>query len=117
MGGETHALKTTLIEVTEKWGMLMGEGVPCPVTFEPEVLLKTKELSKKLKLLDENFEAFRGVVGFETETWVSNENYAMASAFAERLKLMFLAAIPEKEVRDKVEANWFLDDMDETDYM
>ena len=36
---------------------------------------------------------------------------------AELLKLRLLTAIPEKEVRAKTEANWFLDDMDEKDYM
>ena len=115
--GETHALKTTLIEVTEKWGMLMGEGVPCPVAFEPEDLLKTKELSAKLQLADENFEGCRGLVGFETETWVSNENYERAIALAKILKPRLLVAIQEKEVRAKTAANWFLDDMNEKDYM
>ena len=115
--GETHALKTTLIEATEKWGMLMGEGVPCPVAFEPEDLLKTKELSAELQFADKNFETCRGILGFESETWVPNENYERAIALAEILKLRLLEAIPEKEVRAKVASNWFLDDMDEKDYM
>ena len=114
--GETHALKTTLIEATEIWGRLMGEGVPCPVAFEPQDLRKTKELSAKLQVADENFEGCRGMIGFETETWVSNEHYAMAMALAELLKLRVLTEIP-KEVRAKTEANWFLNDMDEKDYM
>ena len=115
--GETHALKTTLIKVTGTWERLMGEGVPCPVAFEPEDLLKTEELSTKLQLADEIFEACRGMIGFETETWVFNENYERAIAIAEILKLRLLAAIPEKEVRAKIEANWFLNDMNEGDYM
>ena len=115
--GETHALKTTLIEATEIWGRLAGEGVPCLVAFEPEDLDKTKELSAKLQAADENFEGCRDMVGFETETWVSNEHYAMAMALAELLKLRVLAEIPEEEVRAKTEANWFLNDMDEMDYM
>lgn len=48
---------------------------------------------------------------------MSNEHYAMAMALAELLKLRVLTAIPEKELRAKTEANWFLDDMDEKDYM
>ncbi|KAI0793924.1 kinase-like domain-containing protein [Fomes fomentarius] len=115
--GETHALKTTLIEATEIWGRLMGEGVPCPVAFEPEDVRKTKELDAKLQVADENFEGCRGMVGFETETWVSNEHYEMAVALAELLKLRLLKEIPEEEVRAKIEANWFLDNMDEGDYM
>jgi hypothetical protein len=41
--------------------------------FEPEDLCKTKELSAKLQVADKIFEGYRGIVGFETETWVSNE--------------------------------------------
>jgi len=115
--GETHALKATLVEATETWGRLAGEGVPCPVTFEPEDLRETKELSAKLQVADENFEGCRGMVDFETETWVSNEHYERAMALAELLKLTVLTAIPEEEVRAKTEANWFLNDMDEKDYM
>ncbi|KAJ7292863.1 protein kinase subdomain-containing protein PKL/CAK/Fmp29 [Mycena rebaudengoi] len=114
--GETHALKTTLIEATEVWGRLMGQGVPCPVAFEPEDLRKTKELSAKLQIADENLEGCRGMIGFESETWVSNEHYKVAMALAELLKLRVLIEIP-KEVRAETEANWFLDDMDEKDYM
>ena len=115
--GETHALKTTLIEATETWGRLTAEGVPCPVAFEPEDVRKTKELSAKLQVADENFEGCRGMIGFETETWVSNEHYERAMDLAELLKLRVLTEIPDKEVRAKIEANWFLNDMDEEDYM
>ena len=115
--GETHALKTTLIEATEIWGRLTGESdVSCPIAFEPEDIRETKELGAKLQVADENFEGCRGMIGFETETWVSNEHHAMAMALAELLKLRVLTEIPE-EVRAKVEANWFLNDMDEKDYM
>ena len=50
------------------------------------------------------------------ETWVSNEHYEMAMALAELLKLRVLTEIP-KEIRAKTGANWFLNDMDEKDYM
>ena len=95
----------------------MGEGVPYPAPFESEDLRKTKELSAKLQVVDENFQGCRGMVGFETETWVSNEHYAMAMALTELLKLRVLAEIPEEEVRAKTEANWFLNDMVEKDYV
>ena len=114
--GETHALKAALIEATEIWGRLMGDGVPCPVEFEPEDLRNTKEQSAKLQVADENFEGCRGMVGFETETWVSNEHYEMAMALAELLKLRVLTEVPE-DLRAKTEANWFLNDIDEGDYM
>lgn len=114
--GETHMLKTMLIETTEIWGTLTGEGVPCPVAFKPKDLCKTKELSVKLQVADKNYEGCRGIIGFETETWVSNKHYAMAMALAELLKLRVLAEILE-ELRDKTETNWFLNDMDEKDYM
>ncbi|KAF8154516.1 hypothetical protein B0H34DRAFT_716832 [Crassisporium funariophilum] len=75
--GETHALKTTLIEVTEKWEMLMGKCVPCPVAFEPEDLLKAKELSERLQVADGDSEACREMIGFEEDTWLSNERTKM----------------------------------------
>ncbi|KAJ7661108.1 protein kinase subdomain-containing protein PKL/CAK/Fmp29 [Mycena olivaceomarginata] len=102
--GESHALKATLIEATEIWERLTGEDVPY------------EELSAKLQVADENFEGCRGMIGFETETWVSNEHYAMAKALAELLKLRVLTEVPE-EIRATTQANWFLDDMDETNYM
>jgi hypothetical protein len=118
--GETHSLKVMLIEATEIWGRLMGEGVPCRIMFEPEDLHKTKEISAKLQVADENFEGCRGIVGsFVTETWVSNKHYEMAVDLAELsvFKLRVLIEIPDKGVRAKVEGNWFLNDMDEKDYV
>ena len=41
----------------------------------------------------------------------------MAMALTELLMLRALAEIPEEEVRAKTEASWFLNDMDEKDYM
>ena len=41
----------------------------------------------------------------------------MAMPLAELLKLRALAEIPEEAVRAKTEASWFLNDMDEKDYM
>ena len=112
--GETHSLKATLIEAMEIWGKLTGEGgpVPCPLMFEPQDLHKMKELSAKLQVADENFEGCQGMVGFEMETWVSNEHYVMAVALAELLKLRVLTEIPDEEVRAKIEGNWFLNNMD-----
>ena len=99
------------------WEKLTGGGVPCPIVFEPEDLQKTKELSEKLKGADETFQMCRSGIGFEEEAWVSNEHYEMAVALAELLKSRVLATMQDKELRDKLEANWFLDDMDEEDYM
>ena len=75
----------------------MGEtyGGRC-VVFEPEDLRQTKELGSELQVADENFEGCRGMIGSETETWMSNEHYAMAIALAELLKLRVLTEIPKK---------------------
>ena len=40
--GESHALNTALLETTETWGRLMGEGMPCTVAFEPENLARRR---------------------------------------------------------------------------
>jgi hypothetical protein len=85
--------------------------------FEPEDLRETKEQSAKLQVADEIFEGCQDMVGFGPETWVPNEHYEMAMKLAELLKLRVLTAIPEKEAQAKIAANWWLDGMDEKDYM
>ncbi|ETW78748.1 hypothetical protein HETIRDRAFT_386942 [Heterobasidion irregulare TC 32-1] len=114
---ETHDLKALLVEVTEKWGELAGAGVPCPVEFEPDDVSRTKAFSERLQLADENIQNIRGMIGFETETWVPSDQYRKAKSLAELVKLKVLMEIPKGELRDKTEANWFLDNMDEEDYM
>ena len=115
--GETHDLKALLVEATEKWAELAGADVPCPVEFEPDDVSKTKAFSERLRLSDGNFAGCQTIVGFETETWVPNEHYERGKALAELLKLTVLKEVPAGEARDKAEANWFLDDMNEDDYM
>ncbi|KAJ8508378.1 hypothetical protein ONZ45_g9344 [Pleurotus djamor] len=114
---ETHELKELLIEATEAWGKLAGEGVPCPVKFEPDDVSETKALGKRLELADENVRNIQSMIGFGTETWVPNEHYRKAKALAELVKLKVLMGIPKGELRDKTQANWFLDDMIEEDYL
>lgn len=114
---ETHDLKALLIEVTEEWGKLAGPGVSCPVEFEPDDVSETKAFSARLQLVDENVRNIRGMIGFETETWVPSDHYRKAKALAELLKLKLLMALPKGELRDKTQENWFSDDMDEKDYM
>ncbi|EJT96640.1 hypothetical protein DACRYDRAFT_97541 [Dacryopinax primogenitus] len=114
---ETHDFKSLLVEATEEWGKLAGAGVPCPVEFEPEDVSRTKAFSERLQLSDENVENIRAMIGFGTETWVPVDHYRKAKALAELLKLELLMAMPKGELPDKTEENWFLDDMDEEDYM
>lgn len=114
--GETYALKTTLMAVADAWGTLVGDGPPCPVAFTPEDVRETQELGARLQLTDENWEGCRRMIGFESETWVSNEHCKMAAAIAELLKVRVLTALTDKEVRERTEAHWFLSDMDEEDY-
>ncbi|PSS31911.1 hypothetical protein PHLCEN_2v2318 [Hermanssonia centrifuga] len=114
---ETHDLKALLVEATEEWGELAGAGVPCPVEFEPDDVSKTKAFSERLQLADENVQNIRGMIGFETETWVPSDQYRKAKSLAELVKLKVLMEIPKGELRDKTEANWFLDNMDEDDYI
>lgn len=114
---ETHDLKALLIEATEEWRKLVGAGVPCPVKFEPDDVSKTKAFSKRLQLADENVQNIRGMIGFETETWVPSNEYRKAKSLAELVKLQVLMGIPKGELRNKTQANWFLDDMDEEAYM
>ncbi|KAJ7768380.1 protein kinase subdomain-containing protein PKL/CAK/Fmp29 [Mycena metata] len=115
--GETHALKTTLIEATERWGSLAGKEAPCPIAFESEDLRETKELGTKLKSADETFESSQNLIGFGPDTWVPNEHYETALEGVKWLTERVVPNVPE-EIRADLEVNWFLNDtMDEKDYM
>ena len=107
------ALKAALVEATEIWGEVYGRR--CAVSSRVRTRGPTQD-EAKLQVADENFEECRAMVVCETETWVSNEHYEMAMALAELLKLRVLTEIPE-DVRAKTEANWFLNDINEKDYM
>ncbi|KZT33449.1 protein kinase subdomain-containing protein PKL/CAK/Fmp29 [Sistotremastrum suecicum HHB10207 ss-3] len=113
--GETHDLKAALTEATERWEELTGGDVPCPIAFEPEDLHKTKELGERLRLADEDFEAYQDMIGIGAQTWSLNEDYSKGKKMAELLKLQTMMQLP-KEMQDSFEANWFCDDMDETPY-
>ncbi|KAG6814759.1 hypothetical protein H0H87_007580 [Tephrocybe sp. NHM501043] len=78
---------------------------------------KGRAFSKRLQLANKNVQNIRGMIGFETETWVPSSHYRKAKALAELVKLKVLMAILKEELQDKTQANWFLDDMDEEDYM
>ena len=78
---------------------------------------KTKTFSERLQLADENVHNIKGLLGFGAETWIPSDDYRKAKDLAELLKLKVLIAMPNGELRDKFQANWFLDDMDEKDYM
>ena len=118
---EAHALKIALIEATELWDMLSGENGPCPITFEPEDVLKTKELSINLKEVEDISKGVGAAIGFGPGTMVPNDHYETAKALAESVKWLTLelaaAEGEDEEERATFEANWFLDDMDESDYM
>ncbi|KIY74011.1 hypothetical protein CYLTODRAFT_341284 [Cylindrobasidium torrendii FP15055 ss-10] len=114
---ETHELKALLVEATEKWAQIAGPGVPCPIEFDPEEVSKTKAFSERLELSDGNVASLRAIIGFGGETWVPPDEYERAKDYAELMKLRVLIALGKGELREKTQAHWFLDDMDEEDYM
>lgn len=115
--GETHDLKNTLIETTKMWPRVMDEGVPCPIAFDPEDLRRTEELNEKVQLADENVKALQVGFGYGSDTWMPKERYDEVKDITDQLKRKVMVSISEdRELKTKAEANWFLDDMDETDY-
>lgn len=102
---------------------MVGEGVPCPFSFEPEDLRKTKELAEKVQVADADAAMCQVAFGFGSDTWVPKEYYDEVKDKTDQMKrqvLMLMAEDEDEEIRanlTKAEANWFLDDMDETDYL
>ena len=117
--GETLALKVALIEVTENWETLTGEGPPCSFVFDAEDVRKTMNLDAEQGEADESREAYQNMIGFEPEGWVPSEHYGEAMTRSKWLKECALALAEAKsgEERAQIAAHWPLDDMDEKEYM
>lgn len=115
--GETLALKVALIKLTENWETLVGEGLPCPIEFDPADVGKTMALHAEQKKADMNLQVLQNLVGFVSEGWVPAEHYEEAKTRSEELKRKVLEVAETKKERNEIMENWPLDDMDEKDYM
>ncbi|KAI5980902.1 protein kinase subdomain-containing protein PKL/CAK/Fmp29 [Pisolithus albus] len=115
--GETLALKVALIKLTENWKTLVGEGLPCPIEFDPADVGKTMALHAEQKKADRNLQMLQNLIGFVSEGWVPIEHYEEAKARSEELKRKALELAETEKERNEIMENWPLDDMDENDYM
>ena len=77
--GETHDLKSALIDATVEWEELTGGGVPCPLEFDVKDVHETMVLKKELDKL----EFLRTMGGLGEEGWVLNEDYEGTVALLE----------------------------------
>lgn len=115
--GETLQLKVALIDATQNWQILPGEGVSCPIAFDNEDIQRTLALDQVQREVDETMEAIQNMVGFGSEGWVDNEHYEGAVKRSEKLKRDVLAGAESEEERTEILTHWILDDMDEGIYM
>ncbi|KAI0350135.1 protein kinase subdomain-containing protein PKL CAK Fmp29 [Trametes cingulata] len=115
--GETLPLKIPLIQATENWERLVGEGVPCPIAFEPDDVRETMKLDAEVREMDGYVEVVRDKIGVGPDDWVPAEHYEEAMARSRKLKEVGLAASDNEEERALFDAHWPFDDMDEEDYM
>ncbi|EJD08141.1 protein kinase subdomain-containing protein PKL/CAK/Fmp29 [Fomitiporia mediterranea MF3/22] len=93
--GETLALKVALIEATEE----------------------TMKLDAVQRESDKTFQLLQAMVGFESEGWVFTTHYDEAMARSKQLKENALAVAASVEEQDEIMTHWFLDNIDETNYM
>ena len=103
----------------EIWGRLTGEGVPCPVAFDPEDLRKTKELDDSTeRAMDRDFRGMsQNMIGCGQEGWVPAERYEEAMALCKQMKEAALTEATSEEERAQIVEHWPWDDMDEKKYM
>ncbi|PPQ83050.1 hypothetical protein CVT24_011989, partial [Panaeolus cyanescens] len=115
--GETFDLKLALIEATHEWEELAGEGVPCPVEFDPQDLAETEELEKRLNRATLGFEFLQSQGGVGEDGWVRPEDYEGSMAYFKNMKKKGLESAKSEQDRDEIRNHWPWDDMDEEDYM
>ena len=114
--GETLELKVALVQATQHWETLAGEGVPRPIAFDSEDVRETMKLLEVQREADELLEAVREKIGTSgPEDWVPAEHYEEAKARSEKLREVAFSAIEDDEERALNEAHWPFDDMDEKD--
>ena len=116
--GESYDLKIVLIEAAERWAELTGggEGVPCPLAFDPADLRATAELDKDLREAIRNFEFLQAVYGVGEEGWVPTERYEHAVASFKGFKEKGLESLESAQEREEVMNHWPWDDTDEEGY-
>ncbi|KAF8136009.1 hypothetical protein K438DRAFT_1882113 [Mycena galopus ATCC 62051] len=112
--GETLELKVELIRATKNWEELTGEGLPCPVVFDPRDVRETMELDVTKRKADETLEVIQDAIGFG---WVPAERYEEVLARTKQLKKDALTAVELEEELAQVAAHWLWDDMDEKEYL
>jgi hypothetical protein len=116
--GETHDLQRALIQATDMWDRLAGEGVPCPIAFDAEERRAAAALEEKLEGADEFLDLCQKIIGFGPDMRVPADHYEAAVAKAAWFKEELLTRMEDPEVRATFDAHWFLNDSrDETDYM
>ncbi|KAF9076022.1 kinase-like domain-containing protein [Rhodocollybia butyracea] len=100
--GETHNLKTALIQAAKKWEKLTGGGVPCP---------------EELAQAERGFEFLQSMCDVGEEGWVLPEDYDSAVVFLKDRKEAAFAGAESEEDREEIMTQWPWDDMDEEKYM
>jgi hypothetical protein len=115
--GETLALKVALIDATEKWERLTGEGKPCPIVFDAEDIRETRKLDVFQSGCDEHQSMSENFISSGPDGWVNTEHYEEAMALGKQLKEMVLAEASTEFERTGITEHWAFDDMDEEKYM
>ncbi|RPD68468.1 protein kinase subdomain-containing protein PKL CAK Fmp29 [Lentinus tigrinus ALCF2SS1-7] len=116
--GETIELKLALVQATEHWETLAGEGVPCPIAFDSDDARETMKLIALQEEAEDLLKVARDMIGtVGSEDWVPAEYYEEAVARNKKFKEVALSMIEDDEERAQNAANWPFDDRDEEDYM
>ncbi|RPD53323.1 protein kinase subdomain-containing protein PKL CAK Fmp29 [Lentinus tigrinus ALCF2SS1-7] len=114
--GETLELKLLLIQATENWEALAGEGVPCPIAFDSDDARETRKLVEVQREADELLEISRDTIGTAgPEDWVPVEHYEQAMALSKQFKQFALSRVEDDQERAQIAAHWPFDDRDEED--
>lgn len=100
---------------TGNGGALTGEGLPCPVNFDPEDVIRTLALDKKLRRADENMWKLGLAIGFASAGWVPIDRYVEVKADVEKMKRQVWEMLTTDEDRANTKKHWPLDDMNEED--
>ena len=115
--GETLELKVALIRATERWEVLTGGDVPCPVVFDDDDIQETMRLRGTQEEMKVAMGKCQDIIGVGMGGWIQNHYYEEVVARNKQLKEHMLTVADSAEARDEIMYHWPFDDMDEEKYM
>jgi hypothetical protein len=81
-----HRLKRSLTLIQLNWSALVKRGVPCPLTFSPEEIIRAEEIAERLETHNEHVNSLCGELGVQVDGRVDVEEFESVKRKSDELQ-------------------------------